>query len=100
MTNRRLPVRKIKEILRLKYACRLSRREIARSCGISRNAVAEYLRRARATGLTWEEAANAADVDLEERLYPSERIPSVASRPLPDCEHIYNELRTPTGSSI
>jgi transposase len=94
MPNRRLSVRKIKEILRLKYECGISEREIARSCGISRNAVAEYLRRASASRLTWEEAANAADADLEERLYPSERIPSVASRPLPDCEHIYNELRT------
>lgn len=94
MPNRRLSVRKIKEILRLKYDCGISEREIARSCGISRNAVAEYLRRARATRLTWEEAANVADADLEERLYPSERIPSVIKRPLPDCEHIYNELRT------
>jgi transposase len=94
MPNRRLSVRKIKEILRLRYECGISEREIARSCGISRNAVAEYLRRASAARLTWEEAANAADADLEERLYPSERIPSVVSRPLPDCEHIYNELRT------
>ena len=29
MANRRLPVRKIKEILRLKYACRISEREIS-----------------------------------------------------------------------
>jgi hypothetical protein len=28
MANRRLPVRKIKEILRLKHACGLSKREI------------------------------------------------------------------------
>ncbi len=57
MANRRLPVRKIKEILRLKYACGLSKREIARSCNIARSTVADYLMRARAAGLSWHEAA-------------------------------------------
>ena len=32
MANKRLPVRKIKEVLRLKYVCGLSEREIARGC--------------------------------------------------------------------
>jgi hypothetical protein len=36
MANRRLPVRKIKEVLRLRFECQLSEREIARSCQISR----------------------------------------------------------------
>jgi len=35
MANRRLPVRKIKEILCLKHACGLSKREIARSCNVA-----------------------------------------------------------------
>jgi DNA-binding CsgD family transcriptional regulator len=41
MPNRRLSVRKIKEILRLKLDCGISEREIARSCGISRSTVAD-----------------------------------------------------------
>jgi transposase len=94
MPNRRLSVRKIKEILRLKYDCGISEREISRSCGISRSAVAEYLRRAKAAKLTWPEASGTTDAELEERLFPTERIPSVVKRPQPDCEHIYNELRT------
>jgi IS30 family transposase len=40
MANRRLPLRKIKEILRLKHACGLSKREIARSCNVARSTVA------------------------------------------------------------
>jgi len=43
-------MRKIKEVLRLKYSHDLSVRQIARSCGISRPTVAEYLMRARAAG--------------------------------------------------
>jgi len=39
MANGRLPVRKIKEILRLKYACGLSKREIAGSCNVARSTV-------------------------------------------------------------
>ena len=47
MANRRLPVRKIKEVLRLKHTCGLSAREIARSCNVARSSVADYLRRAK-----------------------------------------------------
>jgi len=34
-----------------------------------------------------------ADARLEERLFPTEHVPSSVKRPPPDCEHIYNELR-------
>ena len=39
MPNKRLPMRKIKEILRLKYVCGLSEREIAQSCRVTRSTV-------------------------------------------------------------
>ena len=39
MPNRRLSLRKIKEILRLKLECGISEREISRSCQISRSEV-------------------------------------------------------------
>jgi len=94
MPNRRLSVRKIKEILRLKLDCGVSEREISRSCCVSRSTVADYLRRAAAARLTWTEASALAETQLEERLFPTEHIPSAVKRPPPDCEHIYNELRT------
>ena len=94
MPNRRLSLRKIKEILRLKYDCGISEREISRSCQVSRSTVADYLRRAAAAKLNWTEASSLAQTQLEERLFPTERIPSTVKRPPPDCEYIYNELRT------
>jgi transposase len=94
MANRRLSVRKIKEILRLKLDCGISEREIARSCQVSRSTVADYLRRAAAARMTWSEASAMAEAQLEERLFPTEHVPSSVKRPPPDCEHIYNELRT------
>ena len=87
-------MRKIKEALRLKYECAISEREIARSCGIARSTVADYLMKAKAAGLGWPEVAALPDTQIEERLFPVKRISSSASRPAPDCEYIYNELRT------
>ena len=87
-------MRKIKEVLRLKYDCGISEREISRSCQVSRSTVADYIRRAAAAGLNWSEASALAQTQLEERLFPTEHVPSSVKRPSPDCEHIYNELRT------
>ena len=44
MPNRRLSLRKIKEILRLKLECGISEREISRSCQVSRSTPTDYLR--------------------------------------------------------
>lgn len=93
MANRRLPVRKLKEVLRLKYACGLSDRDISESCGVARSTVYDYLKRATEAGLTWQEAADLAETELEERLFTRKFVPSMSERPLPDCQHIYNELR-------
>jgi transposase len=87
-------MRKTREVLRLKYDCGISIREIARSCQISRSTVADYIRRAEAAHLIWAEASMLPESQLEARLFPNEHIPSSVKRPAPDCEHIYNELRT------
>jgi len=94
MANRRLPMRKIKEVLRLKHECGLSAREIARSCRVARSTVADYLMKAQAAGLGWPEAAKLTDTEIEETLFPAKPVPSSVKRPEPDYEHIYQELRT------
>ena len=97
MANRRLPMRKIKEVLRLRFACNLSEREIAGSCQISRTTVTEYLRRATLSGLNWAEVSALNEVQLIERLFPvvsSVVDPSSIQRPVPDYEYIYNQMRT------
>ncbi len=87
-------MRKMKEVLRLKYDCGISEREISRSCQVSRSTVADYIRRATAARLTWNEASALTQTQLEERLFPTEHIPSSVQRPPPDCEYIYCQLRT------
>lgn len=86
-------MRKIKEVLRLKYDCGLSAREIARSCQVSRSTVADYLMRARAAGISWPEASALTDTMIDEKLFPAPPVPSSVKRSEPDYEHIYNELR-------
>lgn len=53
MSKRRLSMRKIKEILRLKWELNLGVRQIARSCNLSHSTVSEYLARAQAAGIGW-----------------------------------------------
>lgn len=88
-------MRKIKEVLRLKYTHKLSERQIARSCGIGRATVAEYLMRARAAGLGWPLPGELDDATIEARLFPlgsgkAER----GQPPMPDCEQIHRELQS------
>lgn len=44
-------MRKIREVLRLKWACGLSHEAVARSCGISSSTVSEYVNRAKEAGI-------------------------------------------------
>jgi transposase len=101
MPAERLSMRRIKEIFRLKFEHRLTNRQIARSCNISRATVADYLFRAARADLTWPLPDGMDDVGLENLLFPfpgrsPSRIDIVrASRPLPDFPHIHKELRHP-----
>ena len=93
MANTRLPMRKIKDILRLNDIGGVSFRDIARSCGVSRRTVGEYVRRAQTAGLTWTEAQGLNEGEIETRLFPPD--PAAApARPLPDFATIYEELRS------
>lgn len=53
MPGKRLSMRKMREILRLKYEKGRSNREISKSCGIGSSTVSGYLKRARMAGLSW-----------------------------------------------
>lgn len=91
MPRKRLPVRKITEVLRLR-AAGMSAREIARAVGAARSTVAEYLRRADAAGVTWPLPDELDDEALEARLFPP--APPVTGRPVPDWAELHKELRS------
>ena len=97
MAKPRLSMRKVKEVLRLKYDCHLKDRQIARSCGIARSTVADYVARAAAAGITWPVPDNLTDSVLDSMLFASSLSPAASTRPLPDFETIYNELSNKIG---
>ncbi len=93
MPARRLSMRRIREVLRLKFELGLENRQIARSCRISHSAVGNYLRRAREACLSWPLPSDLDDEALKHRLFPPEEPPVETSRPLPDFASIHQGLR-------
>src|SRR3990170_8138077 len=92
MATERLPMRHIREILRLKWTLKRSHRETARSLGIGPAAVASVMGRATGIGLTWDALADLHDEALEQRLY-GPKVTGRPARPLPDPAWIHTELR-------
>ncbi len=86
-------MRKIKEVLRLKFETDLSDRRIARCCHISRPAVRAYLSRFEKAGLSWPAAAELDDATLEHKLYPPVPTLPATERTVPDWTQIHRELR-------
>lgn len=93
MTQERLTVRKIREILRLKEEAGLSNRAIARACKISNSTVGEYLRRAKAADMHWPLPERLNEDELFRKLFPEDDKPVEAGRPLPDWEEIRQEMK-------
>ncbi len=62
-------MRRVREILRLRFERGLSQRQISASTGVSKGALGEYLRRAALAGLTWEAARDLDDAEVEARLF-------------------------------
>jgi len=92
MAGRRLSMRRIREILRQKWAQGRSHREVARSLGVSPGSVGAALARARAAGLgSWEAVLALGEIELEHHLYTYGR-GSSSARPLPDWAEIHTEL--------
>ena len=86
-------MRKIKEVLRLKWAHKLSNRKIAKSCFISRSTVADYLLRAKLAGFSWPLDPELDDAAIENRLFPVTDKSVPAESRMPDMGYLYRELK-------
>ena len=76
MPRKRVSMRKIREVLRLKFGLKLTDRDTAQSCKLSRSTIGEYMQRAREANLTWPLPENLDDHALEALLF---KYPSKAS---------------------
>jgi len=86
-------MRKIREVLRLKFELGCSQRQIQASTGLSKGSVADYLQRAARAALTWELARELSDADVEARLFKQVGANEPPARVPIDFEWVHRELR-------
>ena len=86
-------MRKIKEVLRLKWAHELSNRHIAKSCSISHSTVADYVLRAKLAGLSWPLDPDLDDAAIENLLFPAMDKQATEKRQVPDMGYLYREMK-------
>lgn len=92
MPRSRMDMRRIREVLRLKFEFDSSKREIARAAGVGRTTVNEYLSRAANAGISWEEVQSLDDTALERALFPIQDHRDTR-RPVPDWRSVDRDLR-------
>ena len=80
---------KYREILRLK-SLGFSERNIALSCGVSRNTVSKVLKKASEVNISWPLDFDMTDAVLEEKLFPKDK--SATNKRMPDYDYIRKEL--------
>lgn len=86
-------MRKIREVLRLKHELWLGHRAIAASCAIGKASVCEYLKRADKVGLTWQQAKELSDAEIESRLFRHVGRNEPSARAPIDFVWVHRELR-------
>ena len=80
---------KYREILRLN-SLGFSERNIALSCGISRNTVSKVLNIAKEKSISWPLDESLTDDVLDKKLFPKDS--TATEKRMPDFEYIRNEL--------
>jgi transposase len=88
-------MRKVRDILRLRFEQGLSLREVSAALAVPFTTAAAHLRRAREAGLSWPLPDDLSDAALEALLLRKEPSPPAALRPLPDWHLVHRELCRP-----
>lgn len=86
-------MRKIREVLRLKFDAGLSVRKIAKGLSIGHSSAGDYLCRFATSGLQW--PIDLSDAELNRRLFPPAVPAPSDQRPTPDWVHVHAELPRP-----
>ena len=88
-------MRKVKEVLRLRFELGFGQRQIARSCRMGLSTVHEYLERAAAAGISWPLPEDWSEEELEGKLFGQQPIQSIPARqrPQPDWKTIHEQLQ-------
>lgn len=97
MPAERVSMRRVREILRLKFDCGASDRAIAVAVGVARSTVQLCLARMAAAGLVWPLPATLSDQGLEALLFAPQggSRPGARHKTEPDWAAVHRELRRP-----
>jgi transposase len=88
-----ISMRKLKDLLRLKYEAGLSQRQIAGALRLSLGVVNKYLKAAEAAGITWPLSEDLSERQLRRRIFPpSAPLPQTQYAPI-DFANIHQELK-------
>jgi transposase len=93
MATARLPMRKSREILRLKWTEGRRHRQIARALRVGVGTVSGVVRAAADAGLEWERVATLSESELEAAIYGTAR--RARRTPLPEPAWMDGELKKP-----
>jgi transposase len=87
-------MRKISEVLRLRFELGLGQRAIARACSISQSTVHEYLNRAAAAGMVWPLGEEWDEQRVEQALFGERQVVKrLSEQVLPDFAALHAELQ-------
>jgi transposase len=87
-------MRKIREVLRLRFELRLGQRAIARACSISQSTVHEYLNRAAAAGVVWPLGEEWNEQCVEQALFGERTVVKrLSEQGLPDFPALHSQLQ-------
>jgi transposase len=100
MPTRALQMRKIRELLRLKYKAHLSHEQIAGALAISKGVVAKYVARINRAGLEPAVLLAMSDAEVMACIAPAARPASYGHRVMPDFAHLHEELKRPNVTLI
>jgi len=96
MPAKRLSMRKLKEVLRLRFEHEFSNRAISRTCSISPTTVGDYIDRFLRSGLSWPLSEELDETGLYRKLFPEPLPTHPAEKPrMPDMKYLHRELRRP-----
>ncbi len=93
MPSERISMRKLKEIMRLKFESGLSHRQIAGSINISAGTVSRYVALITAAGLNWPLPEGLTDPELEAKIFKKSVDFKLLTHSAPDLSYIHQELK-------
>ncbi len=93
MATKRIPMRQLREILRLRLHAKLSMRQIRDSLRLSLGAIQKAVNKAETLELDWDTIEKLDDQQLATKIYPQADAVKSSNKVLPDWTEIYRELK-------